>query len=150
MARSENSYYTDLRKDYPRTWRIWYRMNRRCETKQAGYVNVKVCEDWSKELSGEDGFINFVDCMGPSERELEIDRIDPFGDYEPGNCRWVTRKQQCNNMRKHNDGSLKWLQLAKKNGICYHTFYSRLERGWNPKDAASLRPSTTKYKQRII
>ena len=146
----EKSVYTCLRKEYPRTWRIWYRMNWRCLKNQKAYVDVEVCEEWNKEDSGEYGFLNFIDHMGPSEKDLEIDRINPFGNYEPGNCRWVTRSVQNNNTRFHASGEGQMIKKAVKNGIKKDTYYSRCKRGWNPIDAATLPPSPEKYKQRII
>ena len=148
-----SSIYTSIRKEYPRTWRIWYRMNRRCEKPgphEKGYIDVIVCEDWSKEESGEMGFINFFDHMGPSEKDLSIDRINPFGDYEPGNCRWVDRIVQNNNTRFHTTPRGKMIPLAIKNGINKRTFYGRCKRGWAMIDAATLPPSSTKYKKRIM
>ncbi len=146
----EKSVYTCLRKEYPRTWRIWYRMNRRCLKNARSYVDVEVCEEWNKEDSGEYGFLNFIDHMGPSEKDLSIDRINPFGDYEPGNCRWATRLVQNNNTRFHTTETGQLLKKAVKNGINKATFYSRCKRGWNLTDAATLPPSAEKYNQRII
>ena len=61
------------------------------------YSDVHIDERWL----GPDGFVNFVRDMGNKpDPSYEIDRINPYGDYEPSNCRWATRAQQMNNLRK--------------------------------------------------
>ena len=61
------------------------------------YSNVKICERWL----GENGLKNFIEDMGkkPSP-DYSIDRVNPFGDYEPSNCRWATRTEQMRNTRR--------------------------------------------------
>jgi len=143
--------YTEMRKEYPRTWRIWYRMNKRCKIGQNGnYVDVSVCDDWNIENGSEDAFLQFIDDMGPSEKDLEIDRINPLGDYEPGNCRWVDPAVNRRNTRARYKGDYDILETVTKNGIARHTYYSRLRNGWHPQDAATLPPSQVKYKKRIV
>lgn len=81
---------------------IWEKMVRRCHNpKDAGYrfygaKGVAVCAEWR------DGFDAFIAHVGPRPTpKHSIDRHpDPFGNYEPGNCRWATRKQQAENTRK--------------------------------------------------
>jgi hypothetical protein len=151
MPKSENIYYTSLRKDYPRTWRIWYRMNKRCnEDLQEAYVEVKVCDEWNILVAEEEGFVNFVDDMGPSERDLEIDRINPMGDYEPDNCRWITRQKNMRNMKQHQSKKGQYAKIAEKNGIRRVTYYQRVRRGWDIIDAATLPADKgTNYKDRL-
>jgi hypothetical protein len=59
-----------------------------------GERGIKVCERWDSSYE------NFLLDMGraPSPKH-SIDRINVNGDYEPGNCRWATDKEQSNNKR---------------------------------------------------
>lgn len=46
------------------------------------------------------GFDHFLAVMGPRPDGLTLDRIDNDGNYEPGNCRWVTMAKQNSNKRQ--------------------------------------------------
>lgn len=143
------SAYSELRAEYLDEWRVWYRMCKRCNDDMAYYVEVSVCDEWQ----GEQGFINWLDYMGPRPSGCDtMDRINKLGDYEPGNVEWTTKRVSANRMRAHLDPEQRsyWRKQAEANGINRHTFYSRIkERGWSMQDAATLQPNARKYKKRL-
>lgn len=141
--------YTEMRKEYPAEWTVWYKMIYSCTKKLKYYVDVQICEEWK----GPEGFLEWLDHIGarPSE-DMVQDRITKIGDYEPGNVEWTTKKTNLNRCRKQQDPKevAYYGVIARANGIKKHTFQNRVYRGWNLMDAATLEPSQLNYKNRIL
>jgi hypothetical protein len=121
-------------------YRTWENMKSRCQNPRHtafqfyGGRGIKVCERWQV-------FTNFFADMGerPTLRH-EIDRIDTNGHYEPGNCRWATRKEQQNNIRSNRFvtiGSVRWnvVQWSEATGTSQRLISQRLSRGWPEREA---------------
>lgn len=117
-----------------RPYKIWHGMITRCtnpnrkEYKNYGGRGIVVCEMWHD-------FRNFWEDMKDGYSDgLSIDRIDNDGDYEPGNCRWSTQKEQARNTSKNRmlylDGkSVCIAEAAEITGINKFALRARLEKG---------------------
>lgn len=89
------------RRDTPE-FDAWVHLRQRCYNKNdSAYKNygkkgIIVCDEW---LDEERGFINFYNHIGDRPSPIHsVDRYpNKYGNYEPGNVRWATPKQQANN-----------------------------------------------------
>jgi hypothetical protein len=79
-------------------YRSWTHMRERClSPRSADYYRyggrgISICQRWL------DSFDAFIADMGPRPSLAHsLDRINNEGDYEPGNCRWATHKEQGSN-----------------------------------------------------
>lgn len=77
---------------------IWVAMRQRCNNpgdaafRFYGARGISVCERWDTN------FENFAADMGDRPDGTSVDRFpNPVGNYEPGNCRWATNKEQGRN-----------------------------------------------------
>lgn len=66
------------------------------------YKGVRVCERWKTfDMFYEDMYQKYIDHREKhGERQTTLDRINPYGDYEPSNCRWATQLQQAHNKKR--------------------------------------------------
>lgn len=86
---------------YTTEYRSWYHAKGRCfnptdkKYRRYGERGITMCAEWKNSYK------SFLDYMGrkPSPKH-SIDRINNDGNYEPGNCRWATAKEQSANQKK--------------------------------------------------
>src|ERR1700721_39578 len=109
----------------------WEAMLDRCFNKNStkfhayGERGITVCDRWLT-------YKNFLVDMGERPLGTTLDRKDNNGNYEPGNCRWATPKQQANNRRDNiileAFGRKQTLrQWAEEYGLPVSTFSGRLK-----------------------
>ena len=110
-----------------------------------GERGIKLCEEWNdreivtiKGVRYTKGFLAFRKWAlenGYADN-LTIDRIDVNGDYEPSNCRWVSKKVQSNNKRNNvyitYKGKIQTLKLwCEELKLPYDTIKQRLYLKWD-------------------
>jgi len=86
-------------RNMPRIYKTWLNMKDRCynphnkDYRLYGERGIIVCEEWRRD------FLTFHDWAMKNgyADNLEIDRINSNGNYEPGNCRFVTDLVQARN-----------------------------------------------------
>lgn len=111
-------------------YNTWKGMIQRCTNdKHPAYTRyggcgVSVCPRWLK-------FENFYADMGQRPVGRSLDRIDNNGPYCKENCRWATRKEQCNNRKSNRvlvlgGRSQTLAQWASELGVKPVTLYNRL------------------------
>lgn len=133
---------------YERLYSVWCAMKRRCYgIRTINYPNyggrgIRVCDEWRNDYAA---FRKWALKNG-YEKGLELDRIDVDGNYEPDNCRWVTRQKQSYNKRsnrviEYKGKSKTMAEWAEEIGISIQTLSSRLNKlGWSVERALTTPP----------
>lgn len=131
------------------TYVSWQSMMARCyypsNPAHAYYksLGIEVCERWHT-------FSNFLADMGERPDGTTLDRYpDKTGDYEPGNCRWATKKEQANNRVTNRSLEYKGqfytlAELCEATGLTKDFLHGRLRNGWSVEDAVKT-PKMARY-----
>ena len=128
----------DINSQY-RLYRIWQMMRQRCNNENAenykyyGGRGICVCDEWENDFSL---FALWSFANGYNDN-LTIDRVESNGNYEPSNCRWISKKEQTNNRSSNTkytyDGEThtlsEWADIYKINKETFYTRWLQGKRG---------------------
>jgi hypothetical protein len=117
-------------------YQVWAALKYRClnpnssKWKNYGGRGITVCKRWI------DSFENFLEDMGERPEGSSLERINVDGNYEPGNCRWATQKEQQNNKRNNKKLTYKGktqtiAEWSRELQISKVTLRERILRGWS-------------------
>lgn len=133
---------------------VWCGIKARClypsqeSYKNYGERGIKICDEWLI-------FKNFYDWAINNgwKKGLQIDRIDNDGNYEPSNCKFVSRKTNIDNRRVsiiitafgETKNASDW-SLDSRCNVSYATLCSRIKNNWKPELALTKFAHTNKKK----
>lgn len=120
--------------DNPHLYKKWTHMKSRCQNpndisfKNYGARGISLCDEWKDY----DNFYEWALSNG-YKKGLEIDRIDANKNYEPSNCRFITKKQNNRNQRRtryylYNNEKLSLGEIAERLNVNYKTLWQQLTR----------------------
>lgn len=115
-------------------YKVWVSMKGRClnlndkDYKHYGGRGITICDRWMD-------FELFYKDMGDPPSRMTLERINTNGNYEPGNCKWATQREQANNKRNnvilsYRGTNLTISQWARRLGIRKDTLRYRILHGW--------------------
>jgi hypothetical protein len=118
-----------------RAYASWLAMRERCLSQRHvayaryGGRGIRICEAWSS-------FDAFFRDMGERPPGKTLDRYpNKDGDYEPGNCRWATPREQQENrqvsiMLSHDGRTMCVSAWARHLGVGKSALFERMRHGW--------------------
>ncbi len=122
-------------------YQTWISMNQRCfdpnwdHYDRYGGRGITVCDEWRHDFEA------FLAHIGPApSKRHSIDRWpDKDGNYEPGNVRWASKKEQARNRDttlfvQYNGERMLLLEACDRSGIAPNTARQRKHTGWPEKD----------------
>lgn len=123
-------------------YNVWSGMKRRCYNKnQKSYIDygargIRICDEW---LNSFEVFRDWCNENGYIESKVEIDRINVDGNYEPSNCRFISKKENARNKRNNTlitiDGETKTIsEWSEIKNVSANLIYDRKSRGWSVND----------------
>jgi hypothetical protein len=135
VTRSNTTHGHSRNYDKSRTYIVWSGMHRRVG-KPGPYQSISVCDRWGV-------FEAFLADMGEVPEGRSIDRINTLGNYEPGNCRWATQREQQNNrtnnkLIEYSGECMTLAQWVAKLKLDYAPVHARLRLGWSPQEAFTI------------
>jgi hypothetical protein len=134
-----------LKSTNSRILKIFYGMKKRCfnktndSYKNYGGRGITIFKAWVDDPAE---FVKWAVNNGYAE-SLTIERRDVNGNYEPENCCWIPKGQQCLNTRisRHIefDGRIQTLsEWARERCLQRATLIRRFRRGWSVEDALTI------------
>jgi len=116
-----------------KTFNAWCGLRKRCDDlSNMNYGGRGIGYDPRWEI-----FENFLEDMGEAPEGMTLERDDVHGNYEPGNCRWASQKEQTRNQRRTVlvtvDGKqLSLAEYCESTGKSYSKLRDRIRKfGWS-------------------